>query len=124
MEQASDLFMDLVCNQGTPSATCQLCGRSHFASGSGSYNSDEEIQRWRESAEKEPDKWCEVSEDGLAFGHINGIQVVYDCPCHKLRKYEDFIWSHRSLIINYIRQRTANELAEAQRMADEIRSSF
>lgn len=121
-EQASEMFMDLVCDQGTPSADCELCGRTHFASGQGSCYDVEEIERCQRAADKEPEKWCEHHEDGISFGFIDGKQVVFDCPCNKLRRYEDFIWRHRDLIVSYLQRRGEAELKEAAGFVDSMKS--
>jgi len=114
MEQASELFMDLVCQGGTPSADCQFCGRMHFASGSGSCEPDESIENLRKAAADYPDKYCESTDDAIAIGLLDGCQFVWNCPCCKIRKYEDFIWNHRELIVSYIKARAEQQVAESQ----------
>jgi hypothetical protein len=112
-EQASQLFMNLVCDGGTPSIDCQLCGRTHFASGPSSDEPDEEVKRLRQLATEQPSKYCESTNDSIGYGHIDGKQVAWDCPCRRLRRYEDFIWSHRALILAYLKARAAKNLQDA-----------
>lgn len=116
----SELFMDLVCNMSTPSIECQLCGRCHFATGSQSDLFDDNIQNLRKKAAESPDKYVECHDDSVAFGHIEGRQVVWNCPCGKLARYETWIWEHRELILDYIRARSNRELAEAQRLLERM----
>lgn len=113
LNQASELFMDTVCDAGTSSIDCQLCGRLHFAAGEQSCLSREEIERLRVLAKEHPDQCCESHEDGIAFGYIDGRQAVWSCPCGKLRRYEEFIWNNRDLIVRYIKARTQSDLATA-----------
>lgn len=120
MEQASELFMDMVCNAGAPTIDCELCGRTHFATGSQSCEDPDEIEKLRALAKKNPNGYCESDDDGISSGTLNGMQVVFDCPCHLLRKYEDFIWNERQLIVSYIKARTAKELDAASKMTQEL----
>lgn len=115
-EQASELFMDLVCSGGTPSIDCQLCGRTHFATGPLSTEDPVQIEEMRASAAKYPDKWLESGDDSLAFGYLDGRQVVWNCPCHKMRRYEDFIWDHRELIAKYLKARLAKQVEEDSKL--------
>jgi hypothetical protein len=122
MEQASELFMDMVCDGGTPSIDCELCGRTHFATGPQSCEDEDEIARLRKLATEQPDKYCESDDDSISFGSLAGIQVVYDCPCHKLRRYEDFIWDNRALILSYVKARTHKELDAATKTMSQLES--
>lgn len=115
----SEMFQDIVCDSGSSSMDCELCGRTHFCTGGGSFEDDAEIEKYRKYAEQKPEQYCEDSDsDGLSFGTINGMQVVYGCPCNKLRKYEDFIWEDRERIIKYIRRRTEKELESSKKTAE------
>lgn len=119
-EQPSELFMDLICDGGTPSIDCQLCGRTHFATGIHNDISPEELADLNEKANKEPDKYVRSDNDSIGFGWFNGMQVVYGCPCGKLKRYEDFIWHNKHLIIRYIKARAADDAKKANDVLEEL----
>lgn len=107
--------MGVICDCGTPAADCDLCGRSHLAAGSNSCAEEDEIERFKASAAKYPDKFIlDESNDSLSIGTFNGRQVVWGCCCNKLRPYEDFIWSHRHMIWEYLKLRAVENLEAAQ----------
>jgi hypothetical protein len=113
----SEMFQDVVCDSGAPSMDCELCGRTHFCTGEVSDEPDDEIERLRKLATKDPERYCEDADnDGLSFGTIEGMQAVYGCPCNKLNRYEDFIWNHRELIVKYISRRTEKERVASENM--------
>lgn len=112
-------FMNAFTCCGTPVATCGFCGRTIF--GSGRDMDEGEIETLRLSAKTDPDRYVEDSQsDSIAVGEINGVLLVWGCPCNKARKYEDFIWSHRLTILDYLKRRTASDLERAQQTADAI----
>jgi hypothetical protein len=116
----SEKFWDSVIDSGSIVITCGFCDRTHFVS-DGAYD-EGELEELREKAEKYPDKYIEnAMADSIRWGYIGGKQAVYECPCNEARKYEDFIWAHRHLIVKYLRGRTDAQLAEAKRDAKEIR---
>jgi hypothetical protein len=114
------LFMDLVCCGGTPSADCQFCGRLHFATGPGSCEATDEIERLRALAKESPDRYCESDDDAIAIGVLDGMQVVWNCPCDTLLRYEQFIWDNRVLIAKYIKARTLAELESASGLLGDL----
>lgn len=108
----SELFANAVCNAGTPAATCELCGREHYdALGQ---NMDEgELESYEAKHKDNPEKYV-PNDGGVSIGHINGVQVVWGCPCNKLARYEKFIWSHRYLIAKYLRDRIQEQIAKVE----------
>lgn len=117
-EMMEDAFRDGV---GTSDATCELCGR-HVFGGDGTLGyEDGELESLRKKAEKEPDKYHEVSCDGVSLGTIDGKQIVLGCPCNLLRRYEDWIWNHRCKIVKYIKARTLARLNNAKEEADALK---
>jgi hypothetical protein len=116
-------FMDAVCNSGSPDGDCQLCGRRHFASGSRSDIDAGDLANYRARAQENPELYCESDDDGISFGFLDGQQVVWGCPCGRMRRYEDFIWSHREMIVTYIKARSKMERDEAQRALNLIGGS-
>lgn len=108
-EPPSEMFVNAVCHGGTPAIDCQLCGRTHFATHDrGITWQPGELEDLRAKAKEKPDKYIEDSNsDSVFFGAIDGHQVVADCPCNRLRLYEDWIWKHRRVIAEYLRARVA-----------------
>ena len=90
---------------------CELCGREHFVIDSSGYTwEDGELEDLLKMSEKDPDKFIGCDYDGVSWGTINGKQAVIDCQCNKLRGYEDFIWNHRYMIMDYFRRRMTEEI--------------
>lgn len=119
-EVPSDLFMNCICDQGTPSIDCG-CGRTHFATGPQSCEEESAIKSLRRRAKAEPDKYIEHDYDGISVGEFDGRLVVWGCKCNeRLGRYEQFIWDHREKIVRYIKERTRKELSDANRMADQM----
>ena len=71
------------------------------------------IEALQEAKKKEPDKYIDCG-DMIEIGYIEGKKVVPDCPCGKLKKYEDWIWNHSDLIAKYLVLRAEKEAKEAQ----------
>lgn len=109
----SNTFLDAVCDGGTPAADCELCGRTHFAAGLQSDADRSELKALRQKAAESPEKYIESSDDSIGIGHIDGKRVVWNCPCNKLTKYERFIWSHRVMILAYLKARARAMASEA-----------
>lgn len=108
--KTSELFMDVVtANHGSPSIDCQHCKRMHFT------HDAEDVESLRAKEEKEPEKYMEaVNSDSLAWGYLDGKQIVWGCPCDSGHRYEEFIWRHRELIAEYLKRRCAEKLQAAQ----------
>jgi hypothetical protein len=122
-EPPSDMFREAVEDTGTCCATeCEFCGRTHFVSSHGHGDYEEgELEKLKEQAAKDPDRYIEESEyDAIGEGYIDGKQAVVHCPCNALRRYEDFIWGHRTIICEYLAARCAKELGEKIRTAEII----
>jgi len=43
--------------------------------------------------------------DSIFYGHLEGKRVVWGCECNKARRYEDWIWANRDMIMEYLRAR-------------------
>jgi hypothetical protein len=115
-ELPSDEFMGALRHGSSIRATCDLCGRVCFEDDetAGDWN-DGELEGLRRLAVAEPEKY--VALDRVWTGFICGKEAVVNCPCGKLKPYEDFIWSHRHIIARYISAR-AKAIAE-KAVADE-----
>lgn len=114
LKEPSEYFQNAVSDCGSLVADCDFCGRTHFAT----YNSNDfdegELEDLRVKAEKEPDKYIEWDCSSISQGRFNGKQVVVHCSCNKLRAYEDWIWSHRYIIMDYFENRIQGECKSAE----------
>ncbi len=111
----AELLMDIVTDHnGTTGIDCDFCGRTWFT------HLDEDYAKLVEKAKAEPKKYCESSDDGLAFGWLDGKQVVFGCCEDKLKRYADWIWNHRGIISTYLKRRAQEELDEALRTVEEV----
>lgn len=116
----SSLFEDILVDSGTIVATCEFCGRTHFATASEGHFDEGELEGLREKALKNPEMYFEYPEyDSISYGHIAGNQAVVPCDCNHLRKYENFIWEHRGLITQYLIKRTEQERKDAEMEAQQ-----
>lgn len=116
-------FLDAIHSGGTMCAIgCELCGRTHYVNNPhemGDYE-EGELEELEAMHEKEPDKYipwdCPVS-----WGCFAGKQAVIGCPCNeeKLKPYEDFIWSHRYMITEYLLAR-AKSIFDAAQVQDDV----
>lgn len=116
-EQASEKFEDAFrAGMGTTSANCELCGKYVFASGEQSLGYEPgELEALQKKAEENPSKYQELAmSDGISLGQIGGQQFVIDHGCTGLRKYEDFIWTYRKQIVEYLKARTSERLEDAR----------
>lgn len=78
-----------------------------------------EYEEYCAKVKTNPAKYREDPEnDSIAVGEFGGCTVVWGCPCNGVRKYEDFIWSHRHVIIDYLKRRAKLDLAEAKSNAE------
>lgn len=120
-EPPSDDFMDAVRDGGGIRRTCEACGRECFEDdeSAGDWETGE-LEGLRKRAEERPNE-C-VAMDRVEAGSIGGKDIVVNCPCNFLRKYEDFIWSHRHIAAKYIAKR-AKQRAEAA-CEDEAEAEF
>lgn len=118
----SDEFMEEVRTSGSYQMTCDFCGRTFFD------NSDRNSWDWEEGqrerlqklAEEKPDEY--FGWDGsIGSGEIDGRIFVEGCPCNAIRRHEDFIWDHRSLIASYLKTRARQELTEAKQQLDGLK---
>lgn len=120
LPEPSSLFEEIVVDSVTIVATCGFCGRTHFATAHEGHFDEGELEGLREKAVKNPEMYLEYSEyDSISYGHIAGNQAVIPCDCNHLRKYENFIWEHRGLIIQYLIKRTEQERKDAEMEAQQ-----
>lgn len=109
---ASDIFKQAVCHSSSISVQCEFCGRNYFDSEQAGCFEEGELEELQLMAKSEPDKY--IDGDFTHWGDIDGKQVVVNCCCNALRKYEDFIWSHRHIIIDYLKDRIRENCQNAE----------
>ena len=113
------MFVDALKGGGSSSIYCN-CGRMHYAP-SNLYDSDDEddytnmLNDALAEQKKNPDGVVINYEDDFIYcKDIDGKTFVVDCPCNGLTKYENFIWSNRDSIRNYLKVRIAQEALWAE----------
>jgi hypothetical protein len=120
-QDPSDEFIEAFTGGGSPSATCEFCGRFNYG--------NDQIDRFSEEIPDLQDKANADLEhlhyvfhdyDCVVHGEIDGVTFVADCPCNKARKYEDFIWRHRRQILAYLKNRSELVLHEAKTLSREV----
>lgn len=89
------------------------CGREHFEDSESGGDWDEgELDRLRARANEHPDKTVACGYC-VTYANINGQTYILGCPCNGMRKYEDFLWLHRTSIAAYLSARSITEKAVA-----------
>ncbi|HEG43771.1 MAG TPA: hypothetical protein ENH94_06975 [Phycisphaerales bacterium] len=127
--KCSEEFNKVLTYTGTYiSATCEFCGRVHFFSGDMSgwdeyVDGRGQLEVLQKKAEAELGKYIDWGNVSVAFGHIYGKQYVVGCPCNKLYKYEEFIWDHREMIMEYYKLRYATMQKDAQLLGEQIKEA-
>lgn len=107
--EPSELFKQAVLHSGSCHISCELCDRTHFSTDTSFDWEEGELESLLEKAEAEPDMYINHGNDSPSWGFFNDKQAVVDCPCNKLKGYEDFIWDNRHVIAKYLKAR-ANEI--------------
>lgn len=110
----SEEFERAVLTGGSIVRDCDFCGRTHFADSreAGDWN-EGELEELRKQSEEKPDKCVAHDYDSIEYGEIAGRIAVLGCPCNSLRRYEDWIWTHRRLIAKYLPTRAEAAKREA-----------
>ncbi len=88
------------------SVLCTDCDRTYFVTSPGHGDYEEgEIEDLRERAEREPDKYIEVSDfDSVSFmiHPGTGKQIVTGCICDPTRGLSEWIESHAQQLTKYL----------------------
>ncbi len=108
MSKVSEEFIAAFCHGGSIVATC-ACGKTYFSGCSESNFDTGEYEDLCSRHKKEPDKCIELDLSHISVVNFGGNQYVVDCDCDGLAKYEAFIWRRRDEIIEYLKNRIANE---------------
>ena len=117
--QPSQEFKNAVRTGSSIRAICGLCHRTYFQDDPTEDWEPGELQSLRESARTDPNNYIAVTES-VHVGDIEGKEVVINCVCGGLGKYEDWIWKHRHLIAEYVAA-IAKKKAEAA-YSDEVQA--
>lgn len=115
----SEWFIDALPGGGGSSVYCN-CGRQHYAP-ENLLDSDDEndyahmLADALEEKQKDPDGVIIHTETEFVYAKdIDNKTFVVDCPCNGLRKYEDWIWNHKDLIRDYLKDRVEQEYRWAE----------
>lgn len=127
LPEPSDEFKDAFTHTGSVVIDCELCGRTYFGREmltTGDSTDAKEYETLKKKAEKEPDKYIELS-DSISWGTIMTLegepkQAVVDCKCHGLAAYEKLFWNNRYIIAHYLRERSQNEAKAANEQKKEL----
>jgi hypothetical protein len=94
-EEASEDFWSSFCGGGTIVAQC-ACGRTTFAADTTMDYDDGELEGLLAKATAEPDKYMgDFNNDSVSVIDMPGGLIIWGCPCHKAKQYEDFLVSYR-----------------------------
>ncbi len=125
MKKTSEHFNRAIISSSSISIDCPFCGRVHYASFNNEGNFEEgELEDLRKKAKKEPKKYIEHDYSSIEWGYLDGKQYVVDCECNGARRYEDFIWNHRYLILNYLDRRNCEIKEKADDLDIKIKDSI
>lgn len=116
----SEAFMRTVCKSGSIVITCGFCNRTHFGADETLGWDDGERAELLAKAAATPDRYLEHDSDYVSWGEVDGKVAVDGCPCDGPARVEAFIWSHRDLILDYLKTRSQRQLAEARRLATKV----
>ena len=114
LPKPSDEFMEAVCNAGSISVDCELCGRTHFTTLEASSFEEGELEDLIKKHEKDPDKYIMSDCSSISFGYLDEKQVVFDCPCNIASKYEKLFWNHRHIIRDYLTAKAKKIMENAE----------
>ena len=111
----SDEFLNAISTH-TSSITgeCDFCGRFYYSFNDGSYDYEYgEFEKYAQLAKENPDKYIMV-DGSVCDTFIDGRTYIWGCECNEVRRYEEWVWSHREILMDYLRRRTEKELKEAK----------
>lgn len=104
-------------SSGSPYQRCGFCGITHVANLEAL--DEEEEKELRAEIKKNPEKFnVDEHYDFVSWAWFNGVECVRGCECNTLDKYEEFIWDHRTQIMNYIQARLLKARDEVKEQLD------
>jgi len=104
-EKCSELFEEIFDSRaGSCMKTC-CCGRVFFDPESGIGDWEEgELEELYAKAKQDPDKYRELNYP-VGYVTIDGQDIVYNCPCGTMVRYERFLVRHARQIATYLNRR-------------------
>lgn len=114
-DAASSDFWDSFTCAGSLVVDC-VCGRTHFSTrpDAGTWE-DGELEKLLQSAIDKPDRYIPTDDDSVSVGVMDGCPICYGCPCKTAAKYERFILSNESAILDYFRRVAKRKRIEVER---------
>lgn len=115
-EEPSEIFLRALEESGIRHGACRLqcgfCGRVHFDYYGNWDWEDGELEELIELSEKKPDEYvaCDYTPTVVT---IDSRDAVIGCPCNHLRKFEDWMWEHRDIMLTYYKEKVMARLESA-----------
>jgi hypothetical protein len=104
--EASNDFQTAITYGGTTHIECDGCNRVHFSTWTDEGYSEGVLEELRAKRKQFPGKYVEhADESSISHGYIGGKEVVVNCDCGEVRKFERFFWNHRDMILEFFKQR-------------------
>jgi len=101
IEKVSEIFMNSFSDKGGSCVLTCVCGRTHFDTHNTHDYDSGEYEKLVEKQAKNPDKY--ISSDGsVGYYIINGLSIVWGCPCERGLKYENFMREDRHKIAKFL----------------------
>ena len=121
IEEISEELWDVIINSGSLVVDCECCNTTYF--GTDEDFEEGELEELEEKMKKKPDRYHRFDGDTVSWGYVNGRQIVYKCGCKEgdkvMLNMENFIWNNRHIILNYLKDKTSNNLKDAKNDKEE-----
>lgn len=113
MAECSEEFWDAFrSGHGSFYETC-TCGRTYMATSEYRHDAGDEIEAFRAAVISEPGRNFDTGNMGIETADLGAMGTVHGCECGSERKHEDWVWSHRHQIADYLKARAKKEAAAA-----------
>ena len=66
-----------------------------------------------ENMRKHPEWYIDLDYTVPVADNVMGQETIMGCDCNYLRVIEDQLWYYRSLVFNYVKKRTCQQMMEA-----------
>ena len=115
-------FADAFFGGGTYCSVICDCGRLYFCNEDyGEWDTETtEYEELRALAEKDSKKYI-MCDYTIRFGCLDGKTFVESCECGELRRYEDWIWERRHLILSYLTAKYEVQKKEINKLGENVR---
>ena len=114
MGKVSEIFMDAFSDGGGSIVLTCVCGRTHFDIYNTHDYDEGEFAELQKKQTKEPDKY--ISSDGsVSYYNVDGLNIVYGCPCATAVKYEKFIRDYRWQIVKFLKALSEELLEDSKK---------